>query len=256
MAEHQPAPEGTIAIARRLVRGRDRGTLATTMPGGMPYGSIALTALDGTGCPVFLFSGLAQHTKNLAEDGRGCLLLDGTHGLDAAMTGARVALMGEIAVVDDAVAFQRYCRRHPESAAFRDLPDFQMYRLVPSAVHLIAGFGRARWIEPERVIGPATSAALLAAEADIIEHMNADHGDAVLAYAHGLLGLDGEDWVMTGIDRDGMDLRQGGAVARLGFDQPVESADAARKYLIQLVKAARQTPPPASGGRGEGGTSR
>ena len=62
-----------------------------------------------------------------------------------------------------------------------------------------------------------------------MRHMNEDHADAVQLYAGKLLGLAGSDWRMTGIDAEGIDLRQGGQVARLAFDAPLGAANEARK---------------------------
>ena len=87
---------------------------------------------------------------------------------------------------------------------------------------------------------PAPSPAALAeSEAEIVDHMNTDHADAVQLYAGKLLDLPGRDWKMTGIDADGLDLRCGGRVARLAFDQPIGNAGDARKALIALVSKAR-----------------
>ena len=61
--------------------------------------------------------------------------------------------------------------------------------------------------------------------------MNEDHADAVQLYAGKLLGLSGSDWTMTGIDAEGIDLRQAGQVARLAFETPLAAADEARKAL-------------------------
>jgi putative heme iron utilization protein len=71
--------------------------------------------------------------------------------------------------------------------------------------------------------------------------MNQDHADAIDLYANRLLGLPGQGWRLSGIDRDGVDLRRGGQVARLDFDQPVTDADTARQSLVSLVKKARQS---------------
>ena len=69
--------------------------------------------------------------------------------------------------------------------------------------------------------------------------MNDDHADALQLYAGKLLGLSGSDWRLTGIDAEGIDLRQGGQVARLGFDAPLATAGEARKVLVALVAKAR-----------------
>jgi putative heme iron utilization protein len=71
--------------------------------------------------------------------------------------------------------------------------------------------------------------------------MNEDHADAVQLYAAKLLGLPGDGWRMTGIDREGLDLRRGGDVARLAFDQTLRAAAEARQALVALVQRARAT---------------
>src|SRR4026208_2033595 len=62
--------------ARTLVAQISTGTLCTLAlePEGYPYGSLATVAFDG-GNPVFLISGLAEHTKNLERDPRASLLV-------------------------------------------------------------------------------------------------------------------------------------------------------------------------------------
>ena len=63
--------------------------------------------------------------------------------------------------------------------------------------------------------------------------------EAIQLYATRLLGRSGDGWTMTGIDPEGIDLRRGGEVARLGFDGPVSDPEAARAALVQLVARAR-----------------
>jgi len=81
----------------------------------------------------------------------------------------------------------------------------------------------------------------MAAEAYIVSHMNDDHTDAIQLYATKLMGLAGNGWVMTGVDPESYDLRNGGTVARLAFDAPVSTAEEARTVLITLVGNARKT---------------
>ena len=69
--------------------------------------------------------------------------------------------------------------------------------------------------------------------------MNEDHADAVQLYAAKLLGLPGTGWTMTGIDAEGIDLRQAGQVARVAFEAPLTAASQARKTLVSLVAKAR-----------------
>ena len=62
--------------ARTLVAQISTGTLCTLAlePEGYPYGSFVTVAFDN-GNPVFLISGLAEHTKNLERDPRASLLV-------------------------------------------------------------------------------------------------------------------------------------------------------------------------------------
>ena len=50
--------------------------------------------------------------------------------------------------------------------------------------------------------------ALIAAEADAIAHMNADHAEACRLYATKLLGAPDGDWRCVGIDPEGIELQQ------------------------------------------------
>lgn len=232
-----------IANARRLLRASDRAALATLLPGPQgpaPYASLALIAVDHDLTPILLLSRLAVHTQAIASDPRISLLLDGTAGLDHALTGARVSLMGRAEISSEPRLRARYIARHPEAAMYAGFGDFSFYRVAIDRAHLVAGFGRIDWIEARELLLPAAlHETLPEAEAEIVRHMNEDHADAVAMYARHLLHLEGDAWRLTGVDRAGIDLRQGGHVARLEFPHPVTDANQARQALIALVQAAR-----------------
>jgi heme iron utilization protein len=225
-------------IARRLIRGIDRATLATSREG-WPYASLVLAACDPEGRPLLLLSALAEHTKNLLREKRASLLFDGTAGLEEPLTGARVTVLGEIAAVEGKDLLPRYTRRHPSAAGYAGFADFRLYRLAPARAHLVAGFGRIDWVEGEALVS-AAAPALAAAEAGILAHMAEDHAETVDLYAQKLLGLSGSGWQMTGVDAEGADLRRGGFVARLDFREPVSDAEGVRGELVRLAKLARE----------------
>lgn len=242
-----PAPGD---IVRGLLRAADRATLATTLggigteadsggAGGWPYASLVLMAVDHDASPLLLVSTLAEHTRNLQADPRAAVLVDGTAGLDEPLTGARATVLGRFARDEHPERRARYLRRHPSAAGYAGFGDFAIWRMTVERAHLVAGFGRIHWMEADAVLGEA-GLPLAAREADVVEHMNADHADAVNLYARVLLGLDGEGWTMTGCDADGADLRLGGRVARLPFDEKARDAEAARVQLVGLVKRARE----------------
>lgn len=232
--------------ARDLVRGLDRAALASLLPADgsgegapWPYASLVLVAVDHDLSPILLLSDLAEHAKAIAGDARVSLLFDGTHGLDQPLTGPRVTLVGRAGRTDDERLRRRFLARHPDGELYAGFKDFAFYRVAVERAHLVAGFGKIRWLSIGELRGEATADGLAAAEPGIVEHMNEDHADAVQLYAGKLLGRAGEGWRMTGIDAEGMDLRSGGEVARLAFDAPLTAAAQARTVLVDLVKRAR-----------------
>lgn len=221
------------------MRAADRATLATGLAdSGWPYASLVLVALDHDAAPLLLVSTLAEHTKNFLTDARVSLLFDGTAGLDEPLTGARATVLGRIAKTDHPRHKARFIARHASAEGYAGFRDFACYRVAVERAHLVAGFGMIHWIEAPALLAPPAPA-LIEAEDGIRAHMNQDHADALDLYAARLAGKNGAGWRMTGIDPEGIDLRRGGEVARIGFAERVESAEAARRELVRLAKAAR-----------------
>lgn len=243
----QPAAraEDPPAVARRLLRSIPMATLATRAVAldGWPYASLVACASGHDGTPVLLLSQLSDHTKNLQADDRASLLFDNTAGLTNRMAGERLTLMGRLAPVTEErrePLRRRYLARHPAAATYEGFGDFAYWAMRVERAHLIGGFAKAFWFEaPDFVPLLPPGYALETAEPGILEHMNGDHQDAIDAYAAALAGRGGRGWRMTGIDRDGIDLRRAGETARVAFDAPVDDAAAAREALIRLVGHAR-----------------
>jgi putative heme iron utilization protein len=230
--------------ARRLIRATDRATLATALAdprGSWPYASLVLVAVDYDASPLLLISTLAEHTKNLQQDPRASLLFDGTHGLDDPLTGARVTVLGDLHPDSDPVRLRRFVARHPSSALYAGFKDFSLYRLQMTRAHLVAGFGRIHWIDAATLQGPEADVSWLREhEPSILEHMNKDHSTTIDLYAERLLGLGGNGWQLTNVDREGADLRRGGAVARLNFPAPASDLDAVRQSFVALAQSAKR----------------
>jgi putative heme iron utilization protein len=243
MTEPSEQPD-SFRDVRELVRRCDRAALATALPGAAgeaawPYASLVLVAVDHDLSPILLISTLAEHTKAIAADPRVSLLFDGTGGLPQPLTGPRVTLLGRADRTDEERLKQRFLRRHPDAEMYAGFRDFSFYRVTLERSHLVGGFGKIRWIAPAELLAVPTLPELAEGEEGIVNHMNEDHADAVQLYAAKLLGLPGDGWRMTGIDREGIDLRRAGDVARLAFDQPLRTAAEARSVLVALVRKAR-----------------
>jgi putative heme iron utilization protein len=239
----QPPSKAELAAdARALVRRALKASLATIAAGsGTPYASLITVATDSSGAPIFLISGLAQHTRNLAQDLRASILFDGTGAAGDPLQGARVTLMGRAERTGEEPVRRRFLARHPEAAFYADFPDFGFWRLNVEGAHYIGGFGRIVDFSPAELLVPTEEAgALLAAEPEIIEHMNEDHADAVRLYASRLAGAPEGLWRMVGIDPEGCDLMFEGDARRVSFGAPITTPGEARAALVRLVQEARE----------------
>lgn len=218
-----------------------KGSLATIdRAGGYPYASLITLGSDASGAPTFLISTLARHTANLAADTRASVLIDETSALADPLQGARVTLYGRAEPAAEEGLRRRFLARHPEAAFYADFPDFSFWRLNVEGAHYIGGFGRIFDLAPsELVLSLDRADNLIAAEAEIIEHMNADHADALELYATALAGASPGGWRMTGIDPEGLDIVQGGEARRIVFSAPVTTPAEARKELVRLTNDAR-----------------
>jgi len=230
-------------LARSLLRRSRQGALATLMAGsGDPYCSLVNVASHADGSPILLISRLALHTQNILGDARVSLMLDERAQGDP-LEGSRIMLAGgaEEASGDDlAILRCRYLNAHPSSEVFVNFKDFSFFRIRPLTAHLVAGFGRIVDLKPEQFLTDISDAgALLEAEQGAIDHMNADHRDAMNLYATRLLGAKAADWRCTGCDPDGIDMRSGATTLRLDFPQRIVTPAALRQVLKQLADQAR-----------------
>lgn len=228
--------------ARRIIRAALTGSLATVNADGSPHVSFVTFATRPDASPLFLFSTLSAHTKNLGRDSRMALLASSRPRLEGdPLDNARVTLIGRAARSDDAADRARFLRRHRAAEHYAGFGDFAIYRATVTDAHFVGGFARARSLAPEKVLLASDgAAALAAAEADIVAHMNADHAAAVQLYATRLLGEPPGPWIMTGIDAEGCDLRAENRTVRLDFEHAIADPGEARRVLVGLAQKARQ----------------
>jgi putative heme iron utilization protein len=227
-------------IAKKLLREARSGGLATLIPGtGDPYCSLVNVATAADGTPLMLLSSLAVHTKNIVGDPRVALMLDERKEGDP-LQGARIMLMGVAEITNDPQARRRYLDRQPEAAMFAGFADFAFYQIVLKSTHLVAGFGRiVDLAPPEILIGTSDAGELLAAEPEIIAHLNGEHADAVRLYAARLLGARDGEWRCVGCDPEGLELQLDRTAMRLAFPQRVRAPGVLWQVLKQLAEAAQ-----------------
>jgi putative heme iron utilization protein len=226
--------------AKKLLREGRSGALATLMPAsGDPYCSLVNVATAADGAPLLLISTLAVHTKNLLADPRCSLMIDERKEGDP-LEGGRVMLSGTAEKTNDPDVRRRYLARQQEAEVFVGFADFAFYKMVLKGAHLVAGFGRIVDLKPEDILTSVDDAnELVAAEPDILAHMNEDHADTCRLYATKLLGAADGDWPCVGCDPEGLELQSGRTALRLPFPQRVRAPGMLRQVLKQLADEAR-----------------
>lgn len=234
--------------ARTLVAGIRTGTLCTIAkePAGYPYGSFITFAMDGPN-PVFFISQLAEHTKNLRGDSRASLLVAEGGEADPLANG-RVTLLGHCRLLEPGAgrdaAKDAYLQAHPNASYYIDYKDFGFWRLEVEAVRYIGGYGRMSWVEPADWSDSTPDEVAPHARA-IIDHMNADHADALADYCRAFSkAKDTTAATMTGVDRYGFEMSavtaRGPRPIRLAFPTPIRTPEEARREMVALVKQARE----------------
>ena len=228
--------------ARRLIRASAAATLATAA-GGAPFAALVTPATAPDLSALMLLSSLSEHTRQLNSEPRCALLFTGQPEGPNPQTAPRVTLTGLAETVPEAevpALKARWLARHPYAALYADFGDFALWRVRPGGALLVGGFARASRLRLADLLpAPAATAAIAAAEAEIIAHVNDDHADAVAAIAEGLHDAPPGGWRLVAVDTDGCDLALGEAVLRHPWPAPVAEADGVRTALIRAAREGR-----------------
>jgi heme iron utilization protein len=240
-----PEDFNPIAVGKELLRATRAGALATIDRNtGYPFSSLVNVATDIDGSPLILVSRLSTHTANIEVDPRASVLLAST-GKGDPLAHPRLTVLGTFAKLDrDSAdgkrAARRFLARHPKSQLYAGFGDFSFWRLAVVSAHLNGGFARAADLKASDVITDLAGAEeMIELEQSAVEHMNADHPDAVRLYATKLLGEADGAWQVTGVDPDGLDLALGDRTARMPFAARVANGLVLRKTLAECGARAR-----------------
>jgi len=252
---------------------------------GAPFGSFVDYVLDDQGNPVLLMNDMSMHTINIqkASDASGepalvTLFTQLGSSSSAASTGgrskglqdvSRCSLTGCLEKMDasdpemDAIRM-RYSLTHTYADQVMDSPKFAFYRLNPSKIYFVGGFGvLAKWVDPEEYQTAAPD--ILAKEAgEIVARINRDHGEDLRLTAQHLLDVNTavEKIRVTNVDRLGMDIRVTSQMGtrrnklqtdefRIGFRIPVISVEDAKSEVLKVFQEAWEKANGFSWGDGE-----
>src|SRR2546425_1244967 len=248
-ASDQPlVPEPTFAErARTLVylgRIGSLSTLSRKQPG-FPFGSVMPYGLDDHGHPIFLISTMAMHTQNVQADPRSSLLVTQPDASGEPLGASRVTLLGNVLPVPEpevAEARKLYLARYANSKYWVDFEDFSFYRMDVVDVYYVGGFGVMGWVSASEY-DRSQPDPLADSMAEIIQHMNADHKDALALLAREFARVESQEATMTAVDRLGFHVRlktqDGMRGARIAFLREVSNPAETRKVLVEMVQQAR-----------------
>ncbi len=268
-----PAPRLLAAEeARTLVAATNVAALATLTADGDPWASLVTYGALDDGSPVLCLSHLAEHGRNLAADPRASLMVAPAGGPADPLAAARVTLAGRAERPSAAGALAAARAAHlaavPAAAVYVDFSDFSLWVLRVERARWVGGYGRM-----DSASGAAYATArpdpVAAPRAAAVDHLNADHADALLAIVRALGGYpDATAARCSGLDRLGIDFAvrtpRGPAPARVAFARPLTDGSQLRAATVELTRRARLvlSPPsvgPAPGaaaGPNEAGTAR
>ena len=201
-----------------LLHSEQEAALAThsTTLEGFPFASAVPFVTDEHHRPVFLISGIAEHSRNLAANPRASLMIAKALG-EGEM--ARVSLMGEVLPIEaDSLLVARYLRYHPHAERFLQLGDFRFHRFEPARVLTVGGFANASWIEGSRLL-----------ETPVIS-LN-DEAAMLAQYGHDVRN----DCQLRGIDAFGADTILDGKLTRLRFSAGPVVKEACLPTLQRMI---------------------
>lgn len=134
--------------AKRIILDASTGSLGTISSDGNPFVSLVTVAATGPTSLVMLLSGLAKHTKNIANHSQCSLMLVESGGESGdPLAGARLTASGVVKRLEgDAQPREAFLAKHPSASMYVDFGDFAFYELEISQAYLVAGFGRIETI--------------------------------------------------------------------------------------------------------------
>ena len=246
----------SLAIeAKQFLRSTHSGILSTisTKFSGYPFGSVTPFVLDQHCQPIILISSIAEHTKNIIINPKVSLLVFESGNLKSAQNlqaNARLTLIGEAEKLEknDTNLMTRYGRYLPESVGYFAMHDFSFYRINIHQARYIAGFGKMGWMDGGEIRGDKlinNNNKLDTIETSMIEHMNADHADSLLAYCKHFHSVSPSRATLIGVDSEGFDIEAlignepNIKILRFNFETPIFDTSSARMAFVALSKAVR-----------------
>ncbi|KAL2516141.1 Pyridoxamine 5'-phosphate oxidase family protein [Forsythia ovata] len=211
---------------------------------GYPFGSLVDFAPDSVGHPIFSFSPLAIHTRNLLADPR-CTLVVQVPGWSS-LSNARVTIFGDVYPLPEDQqewAHQQYIAKHQQGPS-QKWGNFYYFRMQNiSDIYFIGGFGTVAWIDVKEYEAIEPDKIAVDGGEQNLKELNAIFSKPLKE----LLSKEAEvdDAALISIDSKGVDIRvrQGAQfnIQRISFEEghSIETLEEAKAALWKLIDRGR-----------------
>ncbi|KAB2028733.1 hypothetical protein ERO13_D05G114600v2 [Gossypium hirsutum] len=208
---------------------------------GYPFGSLVDFVPDSMGHPIFSFSPLAIHTRNLLADPR-CTLVVQIPGWSG-LSNARVTIFGDVYPLPEHQqewAHKQYIAKHQQGPS-QQWGNFYYFRMQNiSDIYFIGGFGTVAWVDVKEYEAVKPDKIAVDGGEQNLKELNATFSKPLRK----LLSKEAEvdDAALISIDSKGIDIRvrQGAQfnIQRLSFEegQTVETLEEAKAALWNVIK--------------------
>ncbi|KAK2432355.1 Pyridoxamine 5'-phosphate oxidase family protein [Trifolium repens] len=207
---------------------------------GYPFGSLVDFAPDSMGHPIFSFSPLAIHTRNLMADPR-CTLVVQIPGWSG-LSNARVTIFGDVYPLPEDQqewAHKQYIAKHHQGPS-QQWGNFYYFRMQNiSDIYFIGGFGTVAWVDVKEYETLQPDKIAVDGGEKYLKELNAIFSKPLKKLLSNEVEVD--DAALISIDSKGTDIRvrQGAQfnIQRISFDegQSVETLEEAKAALQKLI---------------------
>ncbi|KAM7254292.1 hypothetical protein ACFE04_031974 [Oxalis oulophora] len=211
---------------------------------GYPFGSLVDFATDPIGHPIFSFSPLAIHTRNLLADPR-CTLVVQIPGWSG-LSNARVTIFGDVFPLPEHQqewAHKQYIAKHQQGPS-QQWGNFYYFRMQNiSDIYFIGGFGTVAWVDVKEYEGLNPDKIAVDGGEQNLKELNVIFSKPLKALLCAETEVD--DVALISIDSKGTDIRvrQGAQfnVQRISFEdgRAVETLEEAKAALWKLIKKGK-----------------
>ncbi|KAH9716197.1 Pyridoxamine 5'-phosphate oxidase family protein [Citrus sinensis] len=211
---------------------------------GYPFGSLVDFAPDSMGHPIFSFSPLAIHTRNLLADPR-CTLVVQIPGWSG-LSNARVTIFGDIFPLPEHQqewAHKQYIAKHHQGPS-QQWGNFYYFRMQDiSDIYFIGGFGTVAWVDVKEYEALLPDKIAVEGGEHYLKELNAAFSKLLKELLSAETEVD--DAAIISLDSKGIDVRvrQGAQfnIQRVTFEDghTVETLEEAKTALGKVIKKGK-----------------